>query len=109
MSRSRSWAACSLLPEGCALRKGVGSMPEFSAESLIVIVNAVCVAIALVATGAWLAHGELSVTDPGRRQNVGEWVLQFFVGKAREMAHGPHRERIMKLVSSLLATFFLFI
>ena len=84
-------------------------MSEFVPGSLIVLVNSVCVGIALVVGGAWLAHGELSVTGPSRRQNMGEYVLQFFVGKAREMAHGAHRDRIMQLVTSLLATFFLFI
>jgi F-type H+-transporting ATPase subunit a len=63
----------------------------------------------LVVGGAWLAHGGLSATEPSARQNVGEWILQFFVGKAREMAHGEKRDQIMRLVSSLLATAFLFI
>ena len=40
---------------------------------------------------------------------MGEWVLEFFVGKAREMAHGAEHDRIMRLVAPLLATFFLFI
>ena len=77
--------------------------------SVIVIVNAVIAATFLVAAGAWLARGELSVTAPSKRQNLGESVLQFFVGKSREMAHGPRRDRIMRLVPTMLATFFLFI
>jgi F-type H+-transporting ATPase subunit a len=77
--------------------------------ALIIIVNAMLVAAALVATGAWLAQGELSVTDPGPRQHVGEAVLSFFVGKAREMAHGSQRDRVLGIVSPMLATFFLFI
>lgn len=82
---------------------------QFSAASLVVVVNAAVVGVVLVAVGAWLARGELSVDAPSARQNVGEAVLSFFVGKAREMAHGPQRDRIMKLATSMLATFFLFI
>ena len=84
-------------------------MPELSTDSLIVIVNTVFVSLALVGAGAWLAHGGLSATDPSPRQNIGEWVLQFFVGKGREMASGPHREKTLRLATSLLATCFLFI
>jgi F-type H+-transporting ATPase subunit a len=78
-------------------------------SGLIVIVNSILVALALIASGAWLAHGELSATSPGRRQIIGESVLSFFVGKARGLAHGEKREQIMLVVTSLLATFFLFI
>jgi F-type H+-transporting ATPase subunit a len=81
----------------------------FDAYSLVVVVNAALVGIVLVAAGAWLARGGLSVTEPSARQNVGEWTLQFFVDKSREMAHGKQKDRILRLVSSLLATFFLFI
>jgi len=84
-------------------------MPQLTASSLIVIVNALCVSVFLVGVGAWLAHGGLSVTEPGSRQNFGEWTLQFFVGKAREMAHGEKRDRILSLVTTMLATSFLFI
>ena len=84
-------------------------MPQLTASSLIVIVNALCVSVFLVGAGAWLAHGGLSVTEPSSRQNFGEWTLQFFVGKAREMAHGEHRDRILNLVTTMLATSFLFI
>jgi len=84
-------------------------VPKLTAESLVVIVNAAVVSLFLVGAGAWLARGGLSATEPGSRQNVGEWVLQFFVGKAREMAHGEKRDMILGLVSSLLATAFLFI
>ena len=73
------------------------------------IVNSFLVALALVIAGAWLAHGELSATSPGRRQNIGEAVLSFFVDKARGVAHGEKHDRIMRLVTPLLATLFLFI
>jgi F-type H+-transporting ATPase subunit a len=78
-------------------------------SSVIVIVNSAVAAGVLVGTGAWLARGELSVRAPGRRQNVGESILQFFVGKSRGMAHGPRRDKIMRLVPTMLATLFLFI
>ena len=80
-----------------------------SAASFVVIVNAAVVGVVLVAVGAWLSNVELSVEAPSARQNIGEAVLSFFVGKAREMAHGPKRDRIVQLVSSFLATFFLYI
>jgi len=78
-------------------------------SGVIVIVNSLLVAIALVIAGAWLAKGELSATAPSSRQNIGEAVLSFFVGKTRGLAHGEKRERIMRLVTPLLATLFLFI
>ena len=84
-------------------------MPELSAESLVVIVNSMCVSIFLIGAGAMLASGTLSATEPTPRQNFGEWVLQFFVGKAREMAHGERRDTILGLVAPMLATCFLFI
>ena len=77
--------------------------------AIIILVNAAFVSMALVASGSWLARGELSVTDPGPRQNVGEAVLGFFVNKARGMAHGDKRERVLGVVAPLLATLFLFI
>jgi F-type H+-transporting ATPase subunit a len=84
-------------------------MLQIQASSVIVIVNALLAAAVVVLGGAALAHGTLSVTEPGRRQNVGEYVLQFFVGKARDMSDGPQRMRIMRIVAPFLATFFLFI
>jgi F-type H+-transporting ATPase subunit a len=77
--------------------------------AVIIIVNAILVAVVLVATGSWLAKGELSVTDPSPKQHIGESVLNFFVGKARDMAHGDSRDRVMSVVTPMLATLFLFI
>lgn len=82
---------------------------EIQPYSLIVIVNAAVVGVLLVCGGAWLAHGNLSANEPSGRQNFGEWVLQFFVGKARDMAHGEQHDKIMRIVTPMLATFFLFI
>jgi len=79
------------------------------ASSLIVIVNSVVAALILVIAGAWFGRAALSVDAPGRRQNVGEFLLQFFVGKARSMADGPQRTKILRMVVPFLATLFLFI
>lgn len=78
-------------------------------EAMVVLVNATVVAGALCLGGAWLARGTLSVDAPSARQNVGEAILSFFYGKARDMAEGPKRDRIIRTVAPLLATFFLFI
>jgi F-type H+-transporting ATPase subunit a len=87
----------------------VSFVPTLDPSSVIVIVNAMVAALILIIGGAWLARGQLSVTAPGARQNAGESVLQFFVGKSRDMAHGPRRDRIMSVVPAMLATLFLFI
>lgn len=76
---------------------------------VIVLVNAGIVASLLIAFGWLMTRKPLTDGAPDARQNVGEWVLDFFVGKAREMAHGPKRDRIVGTVASLLATFFMFI
>lgn len=86
-----------------------GSALSADASALIVVVNAALVAIALVMGGWWLAHRELSVDHPGAIQNAGEAILDFFVGKARDMAHGPQRARIIALVTPVLAGLFIFI
>ena len=84
-------------------------MPELDPSSVIVIVNSLAAGAILVVAGAWLARGTLSVDSPSRRQNAGEYILQFFVGKTRGMAEGPHRDKIMRIVVPFLATLFLFI
>jgi len=89
---------------------GVAAMSlQLAPSSLIVIVNAAVIGVVLVCAGAWLAHGTLSAEEPDSRQNVGEFVLDFFVGQARGMAQGPKHDRIMRTVTPLLAAFFLFI
>ncbi|MBI5231762.1 MAG: F0F1 ATP synthase subunit A [Coriobacteriales bacterium] len=76
---------------------------------IIVVVNSALVGAALVATGWWLAHKPLSASDPSPRQNAGEAILDFFVGKARGVSRGPKYERLMGTVTPFLATLFLFI
>jgi F-type H+-transporting ATPase subunit a len=76
---------------------------------LIILVNAGLVAAVLIGLGLFLRRAALSPGVPGKRQNLGEFVLDFFVGKAREMSHGHDRAKVVGTVAPLLATFFLFI
>jgi F-type H+-transporting ATPase subunit a len=71
----------------------------------IVIANLGIVAVVMVVFGRRLASGELTDGVPGPRQNVGEFVLDFFVNKAREMGD----TRVVKAVAPFLATCFIFI
>jgi F-type H+-transporting ATPase subunit a len=71
----------------------------------IVIVNAVVVAAILIVGGRMLVRGTLDSGVPDGRQNVGEFILDFFVGKARDMGG---RDVVLK-VAPFLATCFLFI
>jgi F-type H+-transporting ATPase subunit a len=87
----------------------VSEVLSSDASALIALVNASLVGIALVIGGWWLAHRKLSATEPSAIQNAGEAILDFFLGKAREVAHGPKRDRLIKLITPLLATLFIFI
>ena len=75
----------------------------------IVVANSVVIAAGLVAAGRFLAARNLTADVPAGRQVFGEFVLDFFVRKGREMAHGEHRDKVMRFVVPLLASFFLFI
>ncbi|MBE0476309.1 MAG: F0F1 ATP synthase subunit A [Coriobacteriia bacterium] len=75
----------------------------------IVVGNAALVGVGLVALAKVLGSRELSEDVPEGRQNVGEFILDFFVGKARDMGHGEERARIVRQVAPFLATCFLFI
>ena len=79
------------------------------ASALIVLVNSACVGVGLVAGGWWLAHRKLSATEPSAVQNAGEAILDFFLSKARDVAHGPKRDRLIGVITPLLATLFIFI
>jgi F-type H+-transporting ATPase subunit a len=84
-------------------------IPE-AVGNLVVMVNSAVVGGALIAAGAWIAHGKLSANEPTRRQSAGEAALSFFVGKATEMApHNEQRERVIRIVAPFLAAFFMFI
>ena len=75
----------------------------------LVVTNAVIAGAILVVAGKALASGELTDDVPGAKQNFGEFVLDFFVGKARDMSHGLDRAKVMRWVAPLLGSFFLFI
>lgn len=78
-------------------------------SSLIVLTNAAFVSAGLIGLAFYFRSAKLSEDAPTGRQNAGEWVLDFFVGKARDMSHGLDQRRVVRLVAPLLASFFLFI
>lgn len=73
---------------------------------VIVSVNIVLVAIALAIFARWLTARPLTSGVPDGRQNIGEFVLKFFVGKARDMGGG---HKVVRMVAPFLGTFFLLI
>ena len=76
-----------------------------AAMPLIVIVNLTLVSIALLVLARWLTARPLTSGIPDHRQNMGEFILAFFVGKAREMGDG----KVVRMVAPFLGTFFLMI
>jgi F-type H+-transporting ATPase subunit a len=87
----------------------VSSVEESVLEELmpyIVIGNLAIVAVVLVAGGRFLVRKHALTSDvPDSRQNVAEFIMNFFVGKARDMGD---RDVVLK-VAPFLATCFLFI
>ncbi len=75
----------------------------------IVVANTLLVSVLLIVAGRYLASGSLTTGVPGARQNLGEFVLDYFVRKARDMSHGLDRTKVVERVAPMLATFFLFI
>lgn len=71
----------------------------------IAAVNFLIVALALIAAGWFLTRRRFTADVPEGRQNVAEWVTDFFFGKAREMGD----MRVVRVVAPFLATFFLMI
>ncbi|RJQ53642.1 MAG: F0F1 ATP synthase subunit A [Actinobacteria bacterium] len=67
----------------------------------IVLFNFALVGVVLVSLGRFLLKDGLA-EEPGRRQNVAEFALDFFVGKAEEMRGCE----CIKTVAPLLATLF---
>ncbi|HET6350695.1 MAG TPA: FoF1 ATP synthase subunit a [Coriobacteriia bacterium] len=80
-----------------------------TSEAIVVMTGALVASGVLIGLGFWFSRIVLSVDEPSKRQSAGEFVLAFFVNKAREIAHGENRQRIIETVAPLLATFFLFI
>jgi F-type H+-transporting ATPase subunit a len=76
---------------------------------LVVVVNVVIVSVVLMGAGAFLAARPLTSGVPEGRQNFGEFVLDFFVRKARDMSHGLDRAQVVRRVAPFLGTCFLLI
>jgi len=72
---------------------------------LIVVVNLALVSIVLMIMARVLTSRPLTSGVPDGRQNVGEFILAFFVGKARDMGD----IKVVRLVAPFLGTFFLLI
>jgi len=72
---------------------------------LIVVVNMAFIALGLIILGRVLTSKPLTSGVPGPRQNVGEFMLDFFVSKAREIGD----TRIVRVVAPFTATFFFII
>lgn len=79
------------------------------ATRLVVVVNAALVGAGLVGAGALLGRRQLTEGLPDAWQNAGESVLDFFVGKARDMAPAEQRARAVRVIAPVLAMFFIFI
>jgi F-type H+-transporting ATPase subunit a len=75
----------------------------------IVVFNSFVTSAVLIGVGKYLASRKLTTGVPQGRQLFGEFVLNFFVNKAREMSHGHDRSKVVGIVTPVLATFFLFI
>lgn len=67
--------------------------------------NLALTAAVLIGAGRILASGTLTAEEPGPRQNAAEWILDFFVNKAREMGDS----KVVAAVAPFLATCFLLI
>ena len=72
---------------------------------VVVVVNLALGALALAILARWLTARPLTSGVPNGRQNMGEFILAFFVGKAREMGDG----KVVRMVAPFLGTFFLLI
>lgn len=71
----------------------------------IALFNLLLAALVLVGAGVFLTRRKLTSGVPEGRQNVAEWVMDFFVGKARDMGDS----RVVRTVAPFLATCFLLI
>jgi len=75
----------------------------------VAVTNAAIVSLGLIGVGRLLVARELTTGVPQGRQNIGEFVLDYFVGKSREISHGLDRARVVRVVAPFLGTFFLLI
>ena len=72
---------------------------------VIVVVNLALSAVVLVVLARVLSARQLTSGVPDGRQNFGEFILDFFVGKAREMGD----IHVVRMVAPFLGTLFLLI
>lgn len=82
------------------MEEGVSAIQPY-----VVIGNFALAAIILIVAGRVLTRGALTDEIPEGRQNVAEFVLGFFVGKARDIGPG----KVVRVVAPFLATCFLLI
>lgn len=82
-------------------------MAPVIAENLpyIVLLNALIVSVVLFVGGRMLVRGHPHAGVPTGRQNVGEFLLDYFVGKARDIGG---RQTVLR-IAPFIATCFLFI
>jgi F-type H+-transporting ATPase subunit a len=71
----------------------------------IVAFNFVVAAAILMVLGRFLGRGQLTDDVPGERQNLAEFVLNFFVTRAHDVGDG----QVVRIVAPFLATCFLLI
>lgn len=87
----------------------MGESTGIDVTPLVVVVNAALVALVLMVAGWFLGARPLTPGVPRGRQVVGEFILDFFVRKARDMAHGLDRGHVVRAVAPFLGTCFLVI
>lgn len=87
----------------------LGDIWTVTTTGWVVLANAVLASAVLVGLGAFLARGKLSSGVPEGRQVLGEFAVDFFIKKARDMAEGHDRARIVGTVTPFLGTFFFLI
>lgn len=86
-----------------------GNVWAVNSTGIVVVVNALVVSALLIGVGWFLAHGKLTSGVPKGRQVLGEFATDFFLRKARDMAHNYDREKVVETVTPFLGTFFFFI
>lgn len=75
------------------------------ATPYVVIANFAMISLILVVFALWITRRELTDGAPGGVQNFGEFVIQFFYNKAKEIGDAE----VVRVVAPFLGTFFLLI
>jgi F-type H+-transporting ATPase subunit a len=86
-----------------------GNLWMVDSTGWVVIINALMASAVLVGLGRFLARGRLTSGVPEGRQVFGEFAINFFIKKAREMSDAHDRAKIVGTVTPFLGTFFFFI